>query len=65
MKRAITLVVAFALGIGVGFVARGGLDRPRAEFAPTRIPTSAVVNVTPIPKRILKQGPPFDEIGAA
>jgi hypothetical protein len=34
MKRAITLVVAFALGIGVGFVAKGGVDRPSVGLAP-------------------------------
>jgi hypothetical protein len=68
MKRAIVLAMTFALGIGVGFVARGGIDRPvdrpSVEAAPPRIPTSAVVNVMPVSKRILQRGDPFDEIKA-
>jgi hypothetical protein len=62
MARALVLITVFVLGLGSGYILSGRPESPSAPANATRIPSSAVVNVTSMPVRILKTGNPFDEI---
>jgi hypothetical protein len=63
MRGTLAAVATLVIGVVIGYSIRGAPDQPPAP-APREIPTSAIVNVTPLPKRILKTGDPFDEINA-
>jgi hypothetical protein len=51
MRGTLAAVATLVIGVVIGYSIRGAPDQPPAP-AVRVIPTSAIVNVTPMPKRI-------------